>query len=212
MDGNQRWALINNKSKIQGYLSGLNNLKLIINQCIERKIKYLTVYALSTENIKRTSSKIIFDLIRKKHKDFLNELLKDNIININIIGEEKNIPKDILDIFKLPNKKRNPAINLNIVFNYGTQDEIIYIVKNILNHTDKKINKNTIRSNMYLGNIPDPDLLIRTGGYQRLSNFILLNLSYTELYFTNTLWPDFNQKNLDDILVKFSELNRNYGL
>ena len=212
MDGNQRWALINNKSKIQGYLSGLNNLKLIINQCIERKIKYLTVYALSTENIKRTSSKIIFDLIRKKHKDFLNELLKDNIVNINIIGEEKNIPKDILDIFKLPNKKRNPAINLNIVFNYGTQDEIIYIVKNILNHTDKKINKNTIRSNMYLGNIPDPDLLIRTGGYQRLSNFILLNLSYTELYFTNTLWPDFNQKNLDDILVKFSELNRNYGL
>jgi len=212
MDGNQRWALINNKSKIQGYLSGLNNLKLIINQCIERKIKYLTVYALSTENIKRTSSKIIFDLIRKKHKDFLNELLKDNIININIIGEEKNIPKDILDIFKLPNKKRNPAINLNIVFNYGTQDEIIYIVKNILNHTDKKINKNTIRSNMYLGNIPDPDLLIRTGGYQRLSNFILLNLSYTELYFTNTLWPDFNQKNLDDILAKFSELNRNYGL
>ena len=212
MDGNQRWALINNKSKIQGYLSGLNNLKLIINQCIERKIKYLTVYALSTENIKRTSSKIIFDLIRKKHKDFLNELLKDDIININIIGEEKNIPKDILDIFKLPNKKRNPAINLNIVFNYGTQDEIIYIVKNILNHTDKKINKNTIRSNMYLGNIPDPDLLIRTGGYQRLSNFILLNLSYTELHFTNTLWPDFNQKNLDDILVKFSELNRNYGL
>jgi len=212
MDGNQRWALINNKSKIQGYLAGLNNLKLIINQCIERKIKYLTVYALSTENIKRTSSKIIFDLIRKKHKDFLNELLKNNIININIIGEEKNIPKDILDIFKLPNKKRNPAINLNIVFNYGTQDEIIYIVKNILNHTDKKINKNTIRSNMYLGNIPDPDLLIRTGGYQRLSNFILLNLSYTELYFTNTLWPDFNQKNLDDILVKFSELNRNYGL
>ena len=212
MDGNQRWALINNKSKIQGYLSGLNNLKLIINQCIERKIKYLTVYALSTENIKRTSSKIIFDLIRKKHKDFLSELLKNNIININIIGEEKNIPKDILDIFKLPNKKRNPAINLNIVFNYGTQDEIIYIVKNILNHTDKKINKNTIRSNMYLGNIPDPDLLIRTGGYQRLSNFILLNLSYTELYFTNTLWPDFNQKNLDDILVKFSELNRNYGL
>ena len=212
MDGNQRWALINNKSKIQGYLSGLNNLKLIINQCIERKIKYLTVYALSTENIKRTSSKIIFELIRKKHKDFLNKLLKNNIININIIGEEKNIPKDILDIFKLPNKKRNPAINLNIVFNYGTQDEIIYIVKNILNHTDKKINKNTIRSNMYLGNIPDPDLLIRTGGYQRLSNFILLNLSYTELYFTNTLWPDFNQKNLDDILVKFSELNRNYGL
>ena len=212
MDGNQRWALINNKSKIQGYLSGLNNLKLIINQCIERKIKYLTVYALSTENIKRTSSKIIFDLIRKKHKDFLNELLKDDIININIIGEEKNIPKDILDIFKLSNKKRNPAINLNIVFNYGTQDEIIYIVKNILNNTNKKINKNTIRSSMYLGNIPDPDILIRTGGYQRLSNFILLNLSYTELFFTNILWPDFKQKDLDDILLKFSKVSRNYGL
>ena len=212
MDGNQRWALINNKKKIEGYLAGLNNLKLIINKCIERKIKYLTVYALSTENIKRTSSKIIFDLIRKKHQDFLNELLINNIININIIGEEKNIPKDILDIFKLSIKKKNPSINLNIVFNYGTQHEIIYIINNFLNNTDKKINKDTIRSSMYLGNIPDPDVLIRTGGYQRLSNFILLNLSYTELYFTNTLWPDFNQKDLDDILLKFSNLNRNYGL
>jgi len=212
MDGNQRWALINNKNKLEGYLAGVNNLKLIINKCIERKIKYLTVYALSTENIKRTSSKIIFDLIRNKHKDFLNELLINNIININIIGEEKNIPKDILDIFKLSIKKKNPAINLNIVFNYGTQDEIIYIVRKILNNTDKKINKNTIKSFMYLGNIPDPDILIRTGGYQRLSNFILLNLSYTELFFTNTLWPDFNQKNLDDILLKFSKVNRSYGL
>ena len=212
MDGNQRWALINKKNKLEGYLAGLNNLKFIIDKCIEKKIKYLTVYALSSENIKRTSSKIIFNLIRNKHKEFLKELLKNNIININIIGEKKNISKDILNIFKSLIKKKNPTINLNIVFNYGTEDEIIHIVKNILNHTDKKINKNTIRSNMYLGNIPDPDLLIRTGGYQRLSNFILLNLSYTELYFTNTLWPDFNQKNLDDILVKFYKLNRNYGL
>ena len=212
MDGNQRWALLNKKSKLEGYLAGLNNLKLIINKCIEKKIKNLTVYALSSENINRTSSKIIFNLIRDKHKYFLNELLINNIININVIGEEKNIPIDILDIFKSSVKKKNPTINLNIVFNYGTQDEIVSIVKNILKKKYKIINKNIIRSSMYLGTIPDPDILIRTGGYQRLSNFILLNLSYTELFFTNTLWPNFSQNDLDDILLKFTKVNRNYGL
>jgi len=212
MDGNQRWALINKKNKLEGYLAGLNNLKFIIDKCIEKKIKYLTVYALSSENIKRTSSKIIFNLIRDKHKEFLKELLKNNIININIIGEKKNISKNILNIFKSLNKKKNPTINLNIVFNYGSLDEIVYIVNNFIKNKNKKINKNSIRSSMYLGKIPDPDILIRTGGYQRLSNFILLNLSYTELFFTNTLWPDFSHNELESILLKFSKVNRNYGL
>ena len=212
MDGNQRWALINKKNKLEGYLAGLNNLKLIIDKCIEKKIKNLTVYALSSENIKRASSKIIFNLIRDKHKEFLKELLKNNIININIIGEKTNISKDILNIFKSLIKKKNPTINLNIVFNYGSLDEIVYIVNNFIINKNKKINKNSVRSSMYLGNIPDPDILIRTGGYQRLSNFILLNLSYTELFFTNTLWPDFNHNELESILLKFSKVNRNYGL
>lgn len=212
MDGNQRWAIINKKNKLEGYLAGLNNLKLIIDKCIEEKIKNLTVYALSAENIKRSSSKIIFNLIRNHHKEFLNALLTKHNIDINIIGEVKHLPKDILEIIKLSIKKKNPIINLNIVFNYGVQDEIIYIVKSILKNKNNKINKNTIRSYMYLGNIPDPDILIRTGGYQRLSNFILLNLSYTELFFINTLWPDFSQNDLANILSKFSKVNRNYGL
>ena len=212
MDGNQRWALINKKNKLEGYLAGLNNLKFIIDKCIEKKIKNLTVYALSSENIKRASSKIIFNLIIDKHKEFLKELLKNNIININIIGEKTNISKDILNIFKSLIKKKNPTINLNIVFNYGSLDEIVYIVNNFIKNKNKKINKNSVRSFMYLGNIPDPDILIRTGGYQRLSNFILLNLSYTELFFTNTLWPDFSHNELESILLKFSKVNRNYGL
>ena len=212
MDGNQRWALINKKNKLEGYLAGLNNLKFIIDKCIEKKIKNLTVYALSSENIKRASSKIIFNLIIDKHKEFLKELLKNNIININIIGEKTNISKDILNIFKSLIKKKNPTINLNIVFNYGSLDEIVYIVNNFIINKNKKINKNSVRSSMYLGNIPDPDILIRTGGYQRLSNFILLNLSYTELFFTNTLWPDFSHNELESILLKFSKVNRNYGL
>ena len=212
MDGNQRWASINKKNKLEGYLAGLNNLKFIIDKCIEKKIKNLTVYALSSENIKRASSKIIFNLIRDKHKEFLKELLKKNIININIIGEKTNISKDILNIYKSLIKKKNPTINLNIVFNYGSLDEIIYIVNNFIINKNKKINKNSVRSSMYLGNIPDPDILIRTGGYQRLSNFILLNLSYTELFFTNTLWPDFSHNELESILLKFSKVNRNYGL
>ena len=212
MDGNQRWASINKKNKLEGYLAGLNNLKFIIDKCIEKKIKNLTVYALSSENIKRATSKIIFNLIRDKHKEFLKELLKNHIININIIGEKTNISKDILNIFKSLIKKKNPTINLNIVFNYGSLDEIIYIVNNFIINKNKKINKNSVRSSMYLGNIPDPDILIRTGGYQRLSNFILLNLSYTELFFTNTLWPDFSHNELESILLKFSKVNRNYGL
>ena len=212
MDGNQRWALINKKNKLEGYLAGLNNLKFIIDKCIEKKIKNLTVYALSSENIKRASSKIIFNLIIDKHKEFLKELLKNNIININIIGEKTNISKDILNIFKSLIKRKNPTINLNIVFNYGSLDEIVYIVNNFIINKNKKINKNSVRSSMYLGNIPDPDILIRTGGYQRLSNFILLNLSYTELFFTNTLWPDFSHNELESILLKFSKVNRNYGL
>ena len=212
MDGNQRWALINKKNKLEGYLAGLNNLKFIVEKCIEKKIKNLTVYALSSENIKRGSSKIIFNLIRDKHKEFLKELLKNNIININIIGEKTNISKDILNIFKSLIKKKNPTINLNIVFNYGSLDEIVYIVNNFIINKNKKINKNSVRSSMYLGNIPDPDILIRTGGYQRLSNFILLNLSYTELFFTNTLWPDFSHNELESILLKFSKVKRNYGL
>ena len=212
MDGNQRWALINKKNKLEGYLAGLNNLKFIIYKCIEKKIKNLTVYALSSENIKRATSKIIFNLIRDKHKEFLKELLKKNFIKINIIGEKKNISKDILNIFKSLIKKKNPTINLNIVFNYGSLDEIVYIVNNFIINKNKKINKNSVRSSMYLGNIPDPDILIRTGGYQRLSNFILLNLSYTELFFTNTLWPDFSHNELESILLKFSKVNRNYGL
>ena len=212
MDGNQRWALINKKNKLEGYLAGLNNLKFIIDKCIEKKIKNLTVYALSSENIKRASSRIIFNLIRDKHKEFLKELLKNNIININIIGEKKYISKDILNIFKSLIKKKNPTININIVFNYGSLDEIVYIVNNFIINKNKKINKNSVRSSMYLGNIPDPDILIRTGGYQRLSNFILLNLSYTELFFTNTLWPDFSHNELESILLKFSKVNRNYGL
>ena len=212
MDGNQRWALINKKNKLEGYLAGLNNLKFIIDKCIEKKIKNLTVYALSSENIKRASSKIIFNLIRDKHKEFLKELLKNNIININIIGEKTNISKDILNIFKSLIKRKNPTINLNIVFNYGSLDEMVYIVNNFIKNKNKKINKNSVRSSMYLGNIPDPDILIRTGGYQRLSNFILLNLSYTELFFTNTLWPDFSHNELESILLKFSKVNRNYVL
>ena len=212
MDGNQRWALINKKNKLEGYLAGLNNLKFIIDKCIEKKIKNLTVYTLSSENIKRASSKIIFNLIRDKHKEFLKELLKNNIININIIGEKTNISKDILNIFKSLIKRKNPTINLNIIFNYGSLDEIVYIVNNFIINKNKKINKNSVRSSMYLGNIPDPDILIRTGGYQRLSNFILLNLSYTELFFTNTLWPDFSHNELESILLKFSKVNRNYGL
>ena len=195
---------------------GFENLSKEDQLLFQRLLQYedIELFDIFVNKIKPRENQLInlTNLIIDKHKEFLKELLKNHIININIIGENKYISKDILNIFKSLIKKKNPTINLNIVFNYGSLDEIVYIVNNFIINKNKKINKNSVRSSMYLGNIPDPDILIRTGGYQRLSNFILLNLSYTELFFTNTLWPDFSHNELESILLKFSKVNRNYGL
>jgi undecaprenyl diphosphate synthase len=212
MDGNKRWAKKNQKKTYDGYVTGLNNLKTLTEECIRMNISYLTVFALSSENIHRNNSVIIFNIIRKVFKNLISDLYSKKI-NLNIIGEKEGIPEDILQIFeKKINKVQNPAINLNVAFNYGTQYELKKIVNSIILSKSKNNLLDKIRSNMYLGSIPDPEILIRTGGFQRLSNFMLLNLSYTELFFTKTLWPDFSIKEFNEIIKKFSNIQRNYGL
>ena len=217
MDGNQRWSKINNLSLQEGYSKGLENIKHLINSCAEFDIKYLTLYALSSENIKRSSISIIFEILSNQYNKFLEEFKFKKNIKIKIIGEKMNLPKKINNILTdLENKtKNNKGLNLNIAFNYGTDKELLSIINNIINNYQNnkiKINNNMIKKQMYLSNAPDPDILIRTGGYQRLSNFLLLKLSYTELFFTKTLWPDFDRDELIDIFEKYSKIERKYGL
>jgi len=211
MDGNQRWSKKNKKNIEEGYLAGFNNLEKIINYCLEINIKYITVFALSSENLKRNTSYIIFQTIRKIYKKILKDL-KNKKVNINIIGEKNNLPEDILKIFKKIKHIDYDNLQLNIAFNYGTQFEIKNIIESFIKDDSKKINLKMIRQKMYLGNIPDPEILIRTGGFQRLSNFMLLNLSYSDLFFTNTLWPDFSIKELEKIFTKYKNIKKNYGL
>ena len=211
MDGNQRWPKKNKKKIEEGYIAGFNNLEKIINYCLKINIKYITVFALSSENLKRNSSYLIFKIIRKIYKKLLKDLTS-NKININIVGEKKNLPEDILEIFEKIKHSKENNLQLNIAFNYGVQYEVKNIIESFIENNPKKINLKMIRQKMYLGNIPDPEILIRTGGFQRLSNFMLLNLSYSDLFFTKTLWPDFSIKELENIFDKYRNIKRNYGL
>ena len=211
MDGNQRWSKKNNKKIEEGYLAGFNNLEKIINYCLNINIKYITVFALSSENLQRNSSYLIFKIIRKIYKKLLKDL-NNKKININIVGEKKNLPEDILKIFKKIKYSEHDNLQLNIAFNYGTQYEVKNIIESFIKDNSKKINLKMIRQKMYLGDIPDPEILIRTGGFQRLSNFMLLNLSYSDLFFTNTLWPEFSINELEKIINQYSNIKKNYGL
>ncbi len=216
MDGNKRWSENNNVSLKEGYIKGFYKIEEVVEICLNNNIKYLTLYALSSENIKRKSVSLIFDILLNEYK-FLSDSKFLNDVKINIIGEKSQLSKEILNIIKNIEIKSNlnNKLILNIAFNYGTDKEIISIIKKILKknlNNENDINTNLIREEMYLSGMPDPDILIRTGGYQRLSNFLLINLSYTELFFTKTLWPDLTKNEIDLIFNKFNKIKRNYGL
>ena len=216
MDGNQRWSKQNNKNLNEGYVAGMEKLYEIIKFCISAKIQHLTVYALSTENISRPSVSIIYDLIKNEYKNLLYKIKHDAKVKINIIGEKKNLPPLILNILNniIHETKYNTSLNLNIAFNYGTDHEIIHIIKSTIKDEVKikNISSKLIKKYMYLNHSPDPNILIRTGGYQRLSNFLLLNLKYTELYFTKTLWPDLTTEEINNYIKNYSKIKKSYGL
>ena len=216
LDGNKRWAKKNNKSNIVGYTKGFENIKNLVNYVILKKISNLTIFALSTENFNRTSINIIYDIIYNNFSKTFNELVNDKGVKIKIFGSRENLPDKILKIFNNIESSsfNNKNLNLNIAFNYGFKDEIKKILLNILNKEkdiiiDKEKDVNDL---FFLGSIPDPDILIRTGGHKRLSNFIMYNLTYTELFFTETLWPDFSEEELNSIINKFLKIDRKYGL
>jgi len=216
LDGNKRWAKKNNQSNLNGYTKGFENIKNFVSYCLLKKISNLTIFALSSENFNRSSINIIYQIIYDNFSKTLDDLVNEKGVKIKIFGSKKNLPQKILEIFKNIEESslNNKNLNLNIAFNYGFKNEIKNIFKNIINNEGniKFDNDKDIDNLFFLGSIPDPDILIRTGGHKRLSNFIMYNLTYTELFFTETLWPDFSEKEFNSIINQYFNIDRKYGL
>ena len=216
LDGNKRWASKNNLSVLEGYKRGLDKINIITHASIEKNIPYLTLFTLSSENLFRTSINNIFTIILNQFEKFLHEISEENKIKIKIIGRRNNLPIKIINILNKCEDvtSKNKELTLNLAFNYGFKNEISDVIEKTIK--SKKLinpqNLSEINNLFYLGDIPDPDILIRTGGHKRLSNFILYNLSYTEIFFIDTLWPDFNILEYNQIISEYYKIERNYGL
>ena len=214
MDGNGRWGLKKNKTRNYGHLKGIKTVETVIKESIKNNIPFLTLYTFSTENWKRPESEInfLFDLIRKSLKKKLKTLIKQGI-KVNIIGQTKRLPKDIIKIIKQIKKKtlKNKQITLNLALNYGSKEEMINAFKRLSIKKNVEININNFENLLYTKNIPDPEILIRTGGTKRLSNFLLWQIAYTEIFFIDKLWPDFNESDYNKILREFYKIKRNFG-
>ena len=214
MDGNGRWGLKKKESRNYGHLKGLNTVETVIKSSLDQKIPYLTLYTFSTENWKRPDNEInfLFDLIRKHIKKNLKKINKQGV-KINIIGKQKKLPPDIVQSLKLiENKtKKNNAITINLALNYGSKEEIVDACRKFAFEKNKKIDIKNFQKKLYTKNMPDPDILIRTGGTRRLSNFLLWQLAYTEIFFIDKLWPDFNENDFIKIISKFHKIKRNFG-
>ena len=214
MDGNGRWGLKKKRSRNYGHLKGIQTVETVIRESIIKKIPFITLYTFSTDNWKRPESEInfLFDLIRKSLKKKLKSIIKQGI-KINIIGKKQGLPKDIVKTIKNIQKKtiNNKTITLNIALNYGSKEEIINACRAIIKGKKKIINQTNFEEKLYTNGIPDPEILIRTGGTNRLSNFLLWQLAYTEIFFISKMWPDFNEKDFNNIIKKFYNIKRNFG-
>ena len=210
MDGNGRWGKKNNKGRNFGHLKGVETVKKIVKSSIKLQIPVITFFVFSSENWKRPKNEIhyLFKLIKAYFSKEI-QILKDQGIRINILGEVNRLPKDIISVLKETTQltKKNNKILVNLAINYGAQYEILNSIKKM----GKKINISNLEKNLYTKNLPNPDILIRTGGYQRLSNFMLWQIAYTELFFLKKLWPDFNSADLKGIIERFKKIKRNYG-
>jgi len=214
MDGNGRWGLKKYNDRNKGHYYGLQNINKVIKNCIKLNIKYLTLYTFSTENWNRPKKEIeyLFFLFKFFYQKNFNKINKNNI-RIKFIGDLKNIPADLKVIIKKIQEKtkNNNRITIVFAFNYGAKSELINAFKKIHKNKNNKISEELISNNLYTKNMPDPDILVRTGGEKRLSNFLLWQLSYAELFFIEKSWPDFNFLDLKKIVNKFSGIKRRFG-
>ena len=213
MDGNGRWALNRRKSRNYGHQQGLRTIEKIVDYSIKEKISYLTLFTFSSENWKRPKTEVnfLFKLLENYFKKNLLKVIK-NGIKVKIIGNKSKLASNLRKIIKLAENKtkKNKKISLQLALNYGSKDEIINSLKNIIKKKQKITTKN-FEQNLYTAGFPDPDILIRTGGKKRLSNFLLWQMAYTEIFFIDKMWPDFNKNDLKKILNKFRNIKRNFG-
>ena len=212
MDGNGRWGLKHKNSRNEGHKEGLNTVEKIIKETIKQKINYLTLFAFSTENWKRPKKEInyLFNLLENFLSKKIEGLHKQNI-KLNIIGV-KNFSKKLNKLLNSSEKKtsKNKTLQINLALNYGSKNEIINAFKKMSKNKDK-INEENLKHCLQTKNIPDPELLIRTGNTKRLSNFLLWQLAYAEIFFEKKLWPDFSEKDYVRVIKSFKKIKRNFG-
>ena len=212
MDGNGRWGLKKRNSRNAGHKAGLKTVEKIIKETIKNNIKHLTLYAFSTENWKRPKKEInyLFSLLESFLKNRINDLHKQNI-KLKIIGI-KNFSSKLNTLLNYSEKKtsKNTKLQINLALNYGSKLELINAFKNLEKNKDK-INEKNLSKYLQTNGIPDPDLLIRTGNTKRLSNFLLWQLAYSEIFFEKKLWPEFNEKDYNNIIKNFKKIKRNFG-
>ena len=211
MDGNGRWGKRKKNNRNYGHYAGVKTVKKIVEASIKFKIPIITFYVFSTENWKRPKKEInfLFNLIYSYFKAELSAVVK-NGIKINIMGELNKFPKKLRSILReTKNKtKKNKKILVNLALNYGSKKELINTFKKL---RFKRVTEAIINKNLYTSSLPDPDILIRTGGRKRLSNFMLWQLAYAELYFIDKLWPDFLPNDLLKIIKNYNKIKRNFG-
>ena len=214
MDGNGRWGLKKKNSRNVGHKKGIIRVEEVINQSIQKKIKFLTLYTFSSDNWKRPKIEINFLLNLLENyidKEFNN--LKNKNLKIKVLGDISKFPKGLKTKLRKVEKKtkNNTLMQINIALNYGSRQELINAFKKI-NYSKKRIiTEKLISNNLYTKNIPDPEILIRTGNTNRLSNFLLWQINYTEIFFVRKLWPDFNKNDFNKIIKKFNQIKRNFG-
>jgi undecaprenyl diphosphate synthase len=214
MDGNARWAKQERLSKTEGHMRGAETAKDIISVIANYKIPYTTLYAFSSENWQRPVEEItvLIELLAH-YVEHETKLLKDNGIRLKIIGNLERLPSQLQQRIKeiVQMTSNNKAITICIAFGYGGRDEITSACKKIIDLGIKNVTENTLRQHLYDPEMPDVDLLIRTGGEHRISNFLLWQAAYAELYFLEKYWPDFSKKDLDEALIYYSGRTRNFG-
>ena len=213
MDGNGRWGLKKNKTRNYGHLQGIKTVEKIIHASLKKNLNFLTLYTFSTENWKRPKTEVNF--LFRILESYLDKELKNLIkrqIKIKIIGNLKRIPRNLIKKLKKTEEltKKNTLLQINVALNYGSREEILKAFQSV-NKKKIKMTQETISQNLYTKNIPDPDILIRTGNTNRLSNFLLWQSQYSEIFFERKLWPDFNQNDFYKILEKYNKIKRNFG-
>ena len=214
MDGNRRWAKNKGLPSAMGHKKGVESLKKIVKIADKFDVKYLTMYAFSTENWKRAQDEVDF-LMNLLATTMVNELseLHDNNVKMKFIGDLTKLNKNLQNILHNAEKKtkNNTGVNLQIAINYGSQDEIIHAVNNIIKDGIKEVTPEIFEKYLYTSNIPSPDLLVRTGGELRISNYLLWQIAYSEIYVTEKFWPEFDENAFAEAIYAFNERQRRYG-